>query len=562
MTWPGVAWIPRGALPRDAKGAASAPSPTVTALCFACLALVVFLRRPDSLLNPQLWAEDGSVFLKQAWDHGFLWTLAEPFSGYLHTFPRLAAGISLLAPLERAPLVFNSLAFLAQIAPLHYLLSDRARSIIPSFPARLLAAFLLAAAPNSYASHVNITNSQWNLALAAVLIVLSRAPAHRFAMAFDLALLVLFSLTGPFSVMLLPLLPFLLRHWAEVAGSWRRTLATIIALGAVVQLLFVLGSARTEGLGAASPPSPRETLTILSLHVFYVSVLGIRGATRLLGWLTWPAIIFGLLVVAGLAFLALRRMVPALCVLLYLATVTIVFSFLFPLNDLRLWLQPSFGPRYYYFATLFVIFSALHAAAREGIVRYAGMAVMGAVLLVAVPSDFFHPRLADTHFSDQVAVFNSLPQGTDFFIPLNPTVAFTGMTMRKKTAVRGPSPLSKLKSLPSAARLSVDPVSGFSLRPGVDFVRFSGWAIDEAAGKPAGGVYLRVDGRLFPAVCGERRPEFGNPGLDRALLYSGFVRYFPVSEIGRGQHSAMLIVLAADGRSYFHPSGAVPISIP
>jgi hypothetical protein len=85
--------------------------------------------------------------------------------------------------------------------------------------------------------------------------------------------------------------------------------------------------------------------------------------------------------------------------------------------------------------------------------------------------------------------------------------------------------------------------------------------VDDAAQGPAAGVFLRIDGKLFPAVYGERRPEYDGPGGNRALLHSGFVRYLPVSEIGRGPRSVALVVVAADGKSFFHPAQGRTIAI-
>src|SRR5512134_1888460 len=101
------------------------PSAAVQLLLAAGLTLLLFLRKPESLLHPQFWAEDGQLFFQQAWNQGFLASLLEPMSGYLHTFPRLVAGISTLLPLSLAPLAFSLAAFVVQLLPALYLLSAR-----------------------------------------------------------------------------------------------------------------------------------------------------------------------------------------------------------------------------------------------------------------------------------------------------------------------------------------------------------------------------------------------------------------------------------------------------
>ena len=45
-------------------------------------ALILFLRRRNAFLNPQLWAEDGKVFFLEQWERGSQ-ALITPYAGYL-----------------------------------------------------------------------------------------------------------------------------------------------------------------------------------------------------------------------------------------------------------------------------------------------------------------------------------------------------------------------------------------------------------------------------------------------------------------------------------------------
>ena len=161
------------------KNGMNAPSRSTRLLLGALLAALLLLRSPGSLLHPQFWAEDGTLFFQEAFNHGFWPTILQPASGYLHSFPRLVAGFSLLFPMEQAPLVFNLAAFVVQLMPALYLLSPRMARIIPSFPARAAAALLYIALPASYETHVNLTNSHWHLALTALCILVARRPRIR-----------------------------------------------------------------------------------------------------------------------------------------------------------------------------------------------------------------------------------------------------------------------------------------------------------------------------------------------------------------------------------------------
>ena len=54
---------------------------------FAIVLVVLIFRRFDGFVNPQLWAEDGTVFLQQYTDIGAK-SIITPYAGYLHTIPR------------------------------------------------------------------------------------------------------------------------------------------------------------------------------------------------------------------------------------------------------------------------------------------------------------------------------------------------------------------------------------------------------------------------------------------------------------------------------------------
>ena len=118
------------------KNGTIAPSRSTYLLFGTLLAALLLLRSPGSLLHPQFWAEDGTLFFQEAFNRGFLSTILQPASGYLHSFPRLVAGFSLLVPMEQAPLVFNLAAFAVQLVPALYLLGPRMARLIPAFSAR------------------------------------------------------------------------------------------------------------------------------------------------------------------------------------------------------------------------------------------------------------------------------------------------------------------------------------------------------------------------------------------------------------------------------------------
>src|SRR4051812_32270067 len=58
---------------------------------FLLICVVFILRRPDAVLNPQFWAEDGRLLFQSQMIHGG-WSLAlQPYRGYLIMETRLSA---------------------------------------------------------------------------------------------------------------------------------------------------------------------------------------------------------------------------------------------------------------------------------------------------------------------------------------------------------------------------------------------------------------------------------------------------------------------------------------
>lgn len=531
------------------------PSRTTCLLLGTLVASLLLLRKPESLLHPQFWAEDGTLFFQEAFNHGFLSTLLQPAAGYLHTFPRLVAGFSLLWPMELAPLIFNLAAFVVQLIPALYLLGPRMARLIPALTARAAAALLFISLPASSETHVNITNSHWYLALTAVCILVAAQATETRVQALETFLAGLFSLTGPFSILFLPLLAPRLLGVIKGARPIRSQLVpVVIAAGAVLQLGFAATSARIGTAAARSGPlSPQELLTAVSMHTFFNAIFGINGFARFYRALPPVAYGLGLCALALLLLVAVRDRVQPLLILFYLAAASIALSFLFPLNDLRIWLHPQGGPRYFLFAVIFIHLALLHLAFAARSFRRIGYVFLAAAVFIGIPADFFHPEQPDAHWADNTTAFQSLPAGSDFYVPVVP-LYHAGLVLHKKSPQRGRSALSGRQPVPSLTP------SGFSVsrppRIGLDeaindkYLKVAGWAIDAAARKPAGGVVVIIDEKLFPAVTG--LPAAVESG-GRSYADCGFSRLIPIDEIGPGSHQVSIAVFTRDGAAYYRP---------
>jgi hypothetical protein len=179
--------------------------------------------------------------------------------------------------------------------------------------------------------------------------------------------------------------------------------------------------------------------------------------------------------------------------------------------------------------------------------RLLGAALALPLLGVGIPGDFRYPGRPDTQWPDQMAVFAALPQGASFFIPLQPQ-GYGGITVRKKTPSRAPSPLESLRTAGGSPRYEIEPpaIGGSVAWGDIEFLQFTGWAVDTPNRAPCGGVWVVIDERVFPAVCDQERPKVAALLGDWRYRAAGFLRHIPVGEVGLGRHRLSLVVFTHD----------------
>jgi hypothetical protein len=217
-------------------------------LVFGLILAAMFSRCPSFLTHAQFFAEDGMIWYAQAYNSGWLHSLMIPQAGYLQTLPRLGAGLALLVPLQYAPLVMAIIGALFQALPATILLSERCRTWAP-LSMRVLFATVYVVLPNAREVHIVLTNSQWHLALCAVLLAFAAPPKGWAGSSFDCILFGIGGFSGPFCIMLAPLV---LIHWWFRRRSWSLVILAVMSVGALTQaLVLVVGASRVQNeLGA------------------------------------------------------------------------------------------------------------------------------------------------------------------------------------------------------------------------------------------------------------------------------------------------------------------------
>lgn len=394
--------------------------------------LILYSRRPDAVLNPQFYAEDGAIFYRDAYSLG-LHSLLLAHGGYFHAVPRLAALLAQLFPLLWAPLVLNLIAIAIQILPANVYLSSRFSNL--NFLTRLLGAFVYLALPNSFEIHATITNAQSHLVLLACLVLLSAPGKTRAWKIFDGMVLVLTSLSSPMGVLLAPLAALI--WWKRASSAWQ--FATLLP-GSVIQTICVLTHWHTR-------EAPHFILTgqpivnggplganfsylnaILGRQVFYSSLLGLNAQTWLVH-LHGVSVLEAALTTLGLAVVvyAFRHAPFELRLFILFAGAVLACALVNPLagppdRPQWDWLSvPGIGNRYYFLPMLTFLASLFWLATNN---LSTGVRCCAIALLLILPAgiclDWRYPAFDDFRFKEFVRVFNNQPPGATFPIPINP----------------------------------------------------------------------------------------------------------------------------------------------
>ncbi len=320
MTTPVAARAPRGSVRADGPGsrirrAGAAVLPAtgrpgagelVLAAVVAVATAVVFLiRQPGDALDAP-WAEDGTVFLTDAY-RGSAATLLHPYAGYLHIYPRLVALVAAAVPVaSAAPALAVAGVLPPALAAATAVIATRGWIRSPALRA-VLGLFFVLFPYGAAEIAANVANAHWFF-ISAAAIALAWRTDWRPATWWTVTVVLLAALTDPLTGLLLPVAvmrllagPVTGRGRGAVAGVWAPVLAL---LGGLVVQAYPAAST----FGATQSTRPRPDLSPLGWqflrHVPAAVLLG-EPAARGAG----TPLILGCagVVVVAVVLLAVRR---------------------------------------------------------------------------------------------------------------------------------------------------------------------------------------------------------------------------------------------------------------
>lgn len=377
------------------------------AVVFVVTLIVLFSRLPGALLHPQFFAEDGWVWYQQAYNLGWFRALGVAQAGYSQMLPRLVAAITLLFPMQWAPLITNLSGAVVQVLPVTALLSRRCTPWGP-LSIRMLMALLYIVIPNAPEVHIVLTNAIWHLAVLQVLLAFSAPPLGWRGRASDILLFGIGSVSGVFCLLLLPLV--VVYYWIR-RQTWTLVILGIVCVGAMIQIFSLAHSVRNS---AAQPlgVTARSLLRIVAGNIFVNSVTGSGG-----GYL--PLWLLVIAAIGGLAIVLWGWQSAPVALRLYIAFAVLVLaaSLKDPLitgNTVR-WeeLADVAGIRYWFLPSLMFLWAAAWCAwgGRNVVVRYAGLAVLLLMTIGILRKWPYPPHLPETNFRADVERFKQLKAG-------------------------------------------------------------------------------------------------------------------------------------------------------
>ncbi|MBV8592045.1 MAG: hypothetical protein JO212_18650 [Acetobacteraceae bacterium] len=410
-----------------ASSLADTQRPAIAVAVLVMFIALLLMRRPSVLLHADFWAEDGWVWFPDAYNLGW-GSLLRPHAGYLQFLSRAVGLFAQLFPIAWAPAIFAAAGLLIQALPAAFLVSHRMQGAWPSSWARWLFALGYIGLPNSDEVYANLTNGQWHLAVLAFLVLVSDPPTSWRSWAFDVAVLILSGLTGPFCLMLLPVAGWqVLRNRENPAAFARLSLVLVAVLVQSGVLLATIANRIHGPLGAG----PRTLARIVSMQILLGAALGQPAMWWLRSTSLWadntaPV----LMTIAGLMLALLgayrgSRLLRQACLFAALLLAAALLQPQVAVSDPQwpLMTVPGIGARYYYIPMLVwvgLLFALASDEARP--LRWAGALLLG-LLPVGIALCWKLPELRPTSFPQTAQAFAIAPAGTRMEFPLHPTGA-------------------------------------------------------------------------------------------------------------------------------------------
>ena len=274
-------------------------------LLFLFVAVLLLLRKPDLFANPQLYAEDASVFFRDQLVSSRT-AVFFPYNGQFHLAPRLIALFESAVPLAAVPLVCSMASIVIHALCLSVFFLPWNRWLISNDLLRAAVCLVLATALDGTEMIGFSGPLMWYLFLAGILLLFRHEDGRpRTAIGRSTAVAAM-AVIGLSAAPMLTLAPAAI--WLAIKRRGvQRTIALALLASLVVQVSGLIFSQRSD-----HPAQPVAGLIMLACQVATATVVSwayagvvtpLAGKSAAIAMSQWPSIGPPLFVVIGLAIL-------------------------------------------------------------------------------------------------------------------------------------------------------------------------------------------------------------------------------------------------------------------
>lgn len=381
--------------------------------------LIVFLRQTDAFTYPQFWAEDAPYLYAPPLNEG-LGSVLSPYAGSLQTLLRLGGFFAAQFPLSWGPSIFLLIAVFFQILPILLIHSRRFKPVFPNVGYVWLLTIFYLFQPNTSEIHANLTTANWHIALSAFLLIIAPATRSKLMKIFDLTIIILAGLTGPFAFFLLPVAGIKYFYSRD-----KQVLHKLILLSACCFIQFIA----LLGMKNASVFDPgmifTHTKSLVAVIGTQIPGVSLLGSETLIGRMNvtatiWLTLLFIMTVVTAfiISNLHLRLFI------LFGSMMLLASMFRSQDGDLeQLWgnFIMGHGDRYFFIPSLMWFASLIYLLKSKFlIIRSVAFGTLIPILFIAIPADLtFSPKM-DSGYYSFVKEFNKISPGTKLCHESNP----------------------------------------------------------------------------------------------------------------------------------------------
>ena len=227
--------------------------------------LLLAIRRPETLTRAEFWSDDG-LFYQLGLDAG-LRSLTIPYAGTLVLVQRMIVMVETAVPPAMAPVIGNAAAILMTALVAGFIASSRLSQFIPSPAWRAGAALAFVMLPATGWLYWTLADVQWITGTYLLAMLVATPPTSARGRFGDAIGVLLAGLTGPLSILLLPL--YIVRAIRAPVWRWH-----VLWLGsaAALQSLALLTSYRAPGAGLDLAALPE----VFALRAVVIPLAGVN----------------------------------------------------------------------------------------------------------------------------------------------------------------------------------------------------------------------------------------------------------------------------------------------